>query len=620
MRKALLTIINLFVALTMVGVMGRIAFFLVHYSLIKTGGETSFMPMVWHGLRLDMAVASYFSFVPVVLMIVKTWVESKVLRMVERCYYAVIALALALALTANIALYGYWGFPLDSTPLFYLITSPADAAASATPLMMIGAIVAVALIAIGIYLLLQRYARVGEKMPIKKALLTTGMLLLCGGLLVIPARGGFTVAVNNVGSVYFSDNIRLNHATVNPVFSFLESVSHDEDFASKYRFLDDKEADKLFGKLTYTKMRSDSTATLLPLSQEFLDAVDGEKGGVKVVMVILESFSKYIMTEGGHVKGVTPVMDALTDEGIYFTNFHANSFRTDRGLMAILSGFPAQPTMSLMKYPRKTNEIYAISRSLKNAGYATQYVYGGDANFTNMRSYLMATGFDDVISEEDYDNSLRTSKWGVNDSVLFARALQEMNADKKDARSFRVIQTSSSHEPFEVPHHALENVRLNAFHYTDQCLGQFLDALRQRDDWQRTLVVVVPDHLGCYPEDIDNFKMYRYQIPLIFTGGAVSQPKRIGTIGSQQDIAATLLAILGIDHSEFTYSKDMLDTHSPHFAFFAVPDAMGMVTEENTMIFDNTSGKTVLDIGKKGANLRSMQAYLQTIYDDIAKR
>ena len=159
-----------------------------------------------------------------------------------------------------------------------------------------------------------------------------------------------------------------------------------------YRFMDDAEASRLFDEMKHTAMRPDSIGAYRI----------NNVSGTRVVVVILESFSSYIMTEEGHVKGVTPTLDRLSKEGVYFNHFYANSFRTDRGLVSILSGYPAQPNMSLMKYPRKTNNLYSIARSLRNNGFHTQYVYGGDANFTNMRSYLMATGFQNIISEDDF--------------------------------------------------------------------------------------------------------------------------------------------------------------------------------------------------------------------------
>jgi phosphoglycerol transferase MdoB-like AlkP superfamily enzyme len=108
---------------------------------------------------------------------------------------------------------------------------------------------------------------------------------------------------------------------------------------------------------------------------------------------------------------------------------------------------------------------------------------------------------------------------------------------------------------------------------------------------------------------------------MIWIGGAVAKAQKVSTLGSQQDIAATLLGQMGIEHKDMVFSKDMLDKNSPHFAFFTVPDAFGMITAENRIIFDNKSRQLMLDEGRhKGKNLKAGQAYLQKIYDDIALR
>lgn len=139
--------------------------------------------------------------------------------------------------------------------------------------------------------------------------------------------------------------------------------------------------------------------------------------------------------------------------------------------------------------------------------------------------------------------------------------------------------------------------------------------------WKNTVIVFVPDHLGAYPEHIDNLSVERYRIPLLMVGGAIREPRRIDVYGSQHDIAATLLAQLALPHEEFVFSKDMLNPASPHFAFFTVPDAFGMVTADNQVIFNCQAGAVVVDEGTaKGKNLPLGKAYLQKLYDDIAKR
>lgn len=611
--------IKMFLLFTTAGAAGRVLFYVIYRSHIATGGETSFWGSLYHGLRLDTAVAGYFSVIPLMLVIVSTWMigrkKNTILQWTWKVYIAVISVLLTIALVANIMLYKYWGFPLDTTALTYFISSPKDALASAEIWQLAVGLGSLLLIGAALY----RFFTMARFLPRKsirasrsaKSLTTLG-ILVWGAVLFLFIRGGVSESTNNVGSVYFSENVILNHSAVNPVFSFMESAAHENDFASQYRFMSNEEATRLFAPMTYTKMRKD-----------YREAYSiANKPGTHIVFVVLESFSKYIMGETGHVKGITPNLDKLTGEGLYFTNFYANSFRTDRGLVAILSGYPAQPTMSLMKYPRLTNNLYSIARSLGADGFNTHYIYGGDANFTNMRSYLLATGFETLIGSGEFKKEELTSKWGANDSIVFRRALSVMSETRTaENKTFTVVQTLSSHEPFDVPYHNHDNKQLNAFQYTDRELGLFVDAMKKRDDWKNTLLVIVPDHLGCYPVDIDNYTSERYQIPLIMTGGLVKERQHIATYGSQQDIAATLLAMLGIRHDEFTFSKDMFDSAAPHFAFYTYPDAVGMTDTENSTMIDNKSGRVLFDIGKKrGANRDKARAYLQKLYDDIASR
>ena len=445
-----------------------------------------------------------------------------------------------------------------------------------------------------------------------RKIITSVVVFLLMGLLIIPIRGGFGTGTNHVGNVYFSNNIRLNHAAVNPAFCFLESVNHYEDFSTQYRFMEDAEAEKLFKQMTYTELRPDTCSNGISLT---------EKKNVNVVLVVLEGFSKYIMTDGGRVKGVTPCLDRLTKEGIYFSNFYANSIRTDRGIVSILSGFPAQPSMSIIDLPSKTNNLYSIAKTLGKKGYTTNFYYGGDVAFSNMRSYLMATGYQNVISEDDFDRSLRTSKWGVHDRYAFERVLNDMKEEKRGP-FFTTLLTLSSHEPFDVPYKSqFKDPALNSFAYADHYLGWFIDELKKTKLWDNTLVIMVPDHLGAYPEVHDNYELWRYEIPLVMVGGVVPEHREVTSIGSQIDIPATLFGLLGIDHSDFTYSKDMLDHKAPHFAFFTFPDAMGMINDENFIIYDNTSNKVVRDEGKvKGKNVEPAKAYLQSFLVDIDKR
>jgi phosphoglycerol transferase MdoB-like AlkP superfamily enzyme len=605
-KSRLLAFIKIYVIWILVFMIQKPIFMLIHIKMMGGIGFADWFRVMWHGLTLDTAMAGYLTIIPALLLITSVWVEGRWLNKALKYYFIITSLLVSIAFIVNIALYGFWGFPLDATPMFYLLSSPKEAFASVGAWFIILGIIALAVCCVAITWLFVWLIKIDTRRVVNNIVATIALLVLTG-LLIIPIRGGVTVSSTNSGKAYFSTNQRLNHAAVNPMFSFMESYMHQEDIGDQYRFMKESEANQLFKQMICTE--SVSTEPILNTTRP------------NVIIIIMESFSSKLMASLGGEKNVAVNLDRIGNEGVIFTHFFANSFRTDRGLVSILSGYPAQPSMSIMKYPHKTSHLPAIARSLVKAGYMTKYYYGGDADFTNMRSYLVSSGFTDIISDEDFPVSERLSKWGVHDHLVFKKLIDDIAAYRGNKHTLRVLQTSSSHEPFDVPYHRLSNKRLNAFAYTDACIGNFINKLRALPAWKNTLVVLVPDHLGAYPEDISNFVLDRYRIPLILSGGAVAAHRRISVIGSQQDIAATLLGQMRLPHSEFLFSKDMMSKNAPHFAFFTVPDAFGLATKDNALIYDNQSGKVMLDLGDaKGKNLKPGKAYLQKLYDDISHR
>lgn len=594
---------------------------------------TELPAVIWHGLPLDLSMAGYLSVIPGFLSIAVVWLKRDLVKPIMNIYFIIASLFITCSFLLNASLYPYWKYPLDSTPLFYFFTSPADAIASVSIWQVILSIVILIVLTIGVWFTLrmrgekrQQYSRYsygyggfgsGKRNRFddfdRHRGRTSIILLLLTGLLFLPIRGGITVSTMNTGQAYYSQNAYLNHSAVNPLFSLLESITHQEDFASQYRFLKDKEADKIFATMTST-----SDENTYPL----LNDATFKKGTPDILIVIMESFASDIMPSMGSYKDVAVCLDSIAQQSILFTRFYANSFRTDRGMVSILSGYPAQPTTSIMRYPRKTSQLPSIARNLaKYKNYKTTYYYGGDADFCNMRSYLVSQGYQHIISDANFPIEDKLSKWGVPDHILAARMMKDIKAQQNEKRPMlRILQTSSSHEPFEVPYHRLKDKRLNAFAYTDSVMGAIVREYRKLPRWKNTLIVFVPDHVGGYKENLNDHDRSRYQIPLILAGGAISRPMKVGIIGSQHDIAATLLGQLGVEHREFTFSKNMMSDATPKFAFFAVNDAFGIVSEENSLIYDNRAKRIVYDKGEKGFNLKRGQAYLQKLYDDLAKK
>lgn len=594
---------------------------------------TELPAVIWHGLPLDLSMAGYLSVIPGFLSIAVVWLKRDLVKPIMNIYFIIASLFITCSFLLNASLYPYWKYPLDSTPLFYFFTSPADAIASVSIWQVILSIVILIVLTIGVWFTLrmrgekrQQYSRYGygygglgsgkrnrfDDFDRHRGR-TSIILLLLTGLLFLPIRGGITVSTMNTGQAYYSQNAYLNHSAVNPLFSLLESITHQEDFASQYRFMKDKEADKIFATMTST-----SDENTYPL----LNEATFKKGTPDILIVIMESFASDIMPSMGSYKDVAVCLDSIAQQSILFTRFYANSFRTDRGMVSILSGYPAQPTTSIMRYPRKTSQLPSIARNLaKYKNYKTTYYYGGDADFCNMRSYLVSQGYQHIISDANFPIEDKLSKWGVPDHILAAKMMEDIKAQQNEKRPMlRILQTSSSHEPFEVPYHRLKDKRLNAFAYTDSVMGAIVREYRKLPKWKNTLIVFVPDHVGGYKEQLNDHDRSRYQIPLILAGGAISRPMKVGIIGSQHDIAATLLGQLGVEHREFTFSKNMMSDATPKFAFFAVNDAFGIVSEENSLIYDNRAKRIVYDKGEKGFNLKRGQAYLQKLYDDLAKK
>lgn len=588
----------------------RSLFFAYYHDLFDGAGISGILAAMWHGLPLDLSLAGYLTAVPGLLLTASIWTSSKILKAAGKSYFLLVSIIMAAVFVVDLCLYGFWGFRLDATPVFYFFTSPADTLASVSTLYAIIGVSCMLVYAALLFLAFRRMlsGKLREVRPLRKRWTSSAAMLLLTASLFIPIRGSLTTSTMNLSVAYFSQNQRLNHAAINPMFSFMYSALHQTDFDKQFRYMDVKTADKLFAGLADKPVAApDSVPQLFTVKRP------------NVIIIILESFSNHLLPSLGG-EDIAPNLDKIAGEGILFTNFFSNSFRTDRGLVSIISGYPAQPNTSIMKFAEKVEHLPSVPRSLKQAGYDPAYYYGGDANFTNMNAYLVSAGFDRIISDKDFPLSERTGKWGAHDHLVFDKLLADLRTEKSDAPLLRILQTSSSHEPFEVPFCKYGDKAKNAFAYTDDCVGKFIGALKAMPMWKNTVVILVPDHQGGYPARVEN-PVERHRIPLVITGGAVNGAGRIDTYASQIDLAATLLHQLGLPHGEFTFSKNVLNPASPHFAYFTEPSLFGMVIPENSLVFNCDANTVIANEGtQKGANLEPGKAFLQKLYDDLSKR
>ena len=607
MKKRLIYLIKIYLITIIIFVMAKVVFMVANYE-----GHPFGMGDIWdvvrHGLGLDLSTGIYIVFIPFLVTMVSVWWRPKGLEIFLKIYYGVIAAAMMLAFTADTSLYPFWGFKLDASCLQYLGT-PTEAMASVSGWYMA---VRIVVVIAGAYLLYRIYGGVrsqesGDRRgqysmagKVKSSL----AYFICIPLLVIGVRGGLDESTTNIGQVYFSENQFLNHSAVNPVFSFFASMEKTASNHITYHFMDDKQCEQLIA--TWFDTRSIGCDTLLTTQRP------------NIIIILLEGCGGEFTEIGGRTD-ITPNLNRLAHEGIYFTNCYGDTWRTDRGTVCTWSGFPSFPTMSVMKMPSKTRRLPNIAKTLRQErGYQTSYLYGGDINFTNMRSYLMSGGFQTLVWKKDYSREEQNSaQWGVRDDIT-CKTLLEMT--QKTQEPFLIgYSTLSSHEPWDVPTRKFEDEKLNAFHYLDACIGDFVEALKKTEVWERTLVVMLPDH-GIPYNGLDETTPLKNHIPMIWVGGAVKAPIKIDKVCNQTDLAATLLGQLGLEHDDFRFSRDVLsETYREPFAINTYDDGYSVYDSTGFVNYDFIGEKIVKSEGGQVLQLmEKAKAVLQAASEELS--
>lgn len=608
MKKRIAYISLYFFTVLLIFILQKPLFMLYNGSIEKGFGFADYMQVMIHGASLDAATAGYLTAFPFLLVLISIWFRKFPLKKILYGYYILAAALISIIFVVDMALYTFWGFKLDASVFLY-IDSPKEALASVSVGFILLRVLAILLlIALNCWVLLKITPSV-LTVTRKRIAGTAGMLLL-GGVLFVIIRGGVTESTSNIGQVYFSNEPFLNHSAVNPDFSLLSSMGKSQDFASEFNFFDEEKRAALFDGL-YPTTDGDSIIQVLNTKRP------------NILIILMEGFGGAFVEPLGGLPDVTPHFNRLSKEGVFFTNCYANSFRTDRGTVCTFSGYLGLPTASVMKIPAKSRTLPAIAEGLSKAGYKTDFLYGGDINFTNMKSYLLSTGYQRLTANTDFSLAEQTSNaWGVNDDITFEYLYNQLRNRKEEGPWHTAFLTLSSHEPFEVPYHRLEDKIPNAFAYTDECLGKFIDRLKQTPAWKDLLVICLPDHGFYYPREGSNAMPRFYHIPLLWLGGAVKQPMQVDKIMNQTDLAATLLGQLGLEHTAFTFSRNVLGSDYKYpFAFYSFNNGFSFRDSTGVTVFDNNSGSILFNEPEADeSRLDKGKAILQTVYDDLGNR
>ena len=597
MRQRLIYLMKVFMLTVVIFIAAKLVFMLVNYEG-HAFGVSDVVAVIAHGLSLDLSTSLYFLILPFLITLVSLWWDERLLHTILRIYYGVIATMLMLAFVADTSLYPFWGFKLDASCLQYL-EAPAEVRASVSGFYMA---IRLILLFLGSYALYRLYKAIPfwAKNPSRREAATATNILFIP-LIVIGIRGGLDESTTNIGQVYFSQNQFLNHSAVNPVFSFMSSFEKTASNIVDYDFFSQNECDTLMRDLYPTT--SVHTDTLLTTSRP------------DIVIVLMES-------AGDIFEKAMPRLRRLKKEGIDFTACYGNTWRTDRGTVCTYSGYPSFPTSSVMKMPQKTNHLPGIAATLREAGYQTYYLYGGDINFTNMRSFLVTTGWERLQWKADYTNEEQNSaKWGVRDDITFNTLYEQIAAIDTAANHQRHLfgfSTLSSHEPWDVPLKKLDQPIPNAFYYLDTCIGHFIDRLKQLPQWDNLLIIFLPDHsidYGPYTEALQ----VRNKIPMVWAGGAVKAPRKITQLCNQTDLAATLLAQLRLPHDQFRWSRDVLSASYRYpFAVHNYNNGFSLADSTGFIAYDLESQRLVTNESSQPERLERMgKAILQATTADL---
>ena len=557
--------------------------------------------VIYHGISLDLSTALYFLILPFFITIISIYWQKKPLFVFLRVYHLIIAIAFALAFVADTSLYAFWHFKLDASCLQYLET-PTEAMASVSWGYIALRLVVFVMVTCLIYKVYQKTVRTlrtasPPRADYKSALLGLLAFILSIPVFVIGIRGGLGESTTNIGQVYYSQNQFLNHSAVNPVFSFLASFEKTANNIVDYDYYSQEACNSLLeGVYPVTSVDTD---TLLTMQRP------------DIVIILMES-------AGDFLADVMPRLQQLKKEGINFSNCYGNTWRTDRGTVCTYSGYPSFPTSSVMKMPSKTQHLPSIARTLQKAGYQTSYFYGGDINFTNMRSYLVGTGFEQLTWMKDFSKAEQeTSEWGVRDDIMFKAVYQKLTSHHEKPQLIG-FSTLSSHEPWDVPLQKIDEPIKNAFYYLDDCIGHFIDQLRQTPQWDSTLIVLLPDHSIDYGE-LNESKEARNRIPMVWTGGVVKAPRDVRQICNQTDLAATLLAQLGLPHDDFRWSRDVLSkTYQYPLAVHNFNNGFTMIDSTGFMVYDLNSKQIMVNRSSDAQRLEQLgKAVLQATTKDL---
>lgn len=587
----------------------RIFFLISQLSSVKEFDFFQFFKLIYKSLPLDISTTCYFCVFLVLLMTGSAFYTSSVWRKISLYYHGfVIFLVVGLSL-ANMNVYREWGTLLNARAISY-ITQPKEVFASVSTLQMLVSVLIWITLFMIFFFAFRKYVNIFfPKLPAVKwwpllQLIITPVLIFTG------LRGGTQLIPINESAAYFSSIPVLNHIATNTIWYLGHNIIQSQITGENpYTFYNSETAEKVVGSL----YEDDKDSTLKVF---YVNTV----ATPNVVIIILESWSADVVDD----KNVTPSFNKLKNEGLYFDNVYSSGFRTDQGIVSILSGFPAQPNNSIIRHPEKTEKLPSLIRTFKNKGYNTSFYYGGEIGFANMNSYFLNSGCDKLITKADFKNSSMSNKWGAYDEFVLNKHIDGLRTEHQPF--FSILLTLSTHEPFDIPvknpfgDDTEPNLFRGAAWYTDQCLENYFQQVKKQPWFNNTIFILLADHGHRLPKEHAFEDPLARRMTFLMYGNLLKPEmhgKTIHNIINQNDLAATLLAQLDVPHNEFKWSNNIFNTHRKDFAYISLDFGFSWLSPNGHFVYHFDTKKIDLPSAKENistADTTNGKAYMQCLY------
>ncbi|WP_292359438.1 MULTISPECIES: LTA synthase family protein [unclassified Methylophaga] len=408
--------------------------------------------------------------------------------------------------------------------------------------------------------LLQRWLNNTQRpWPLWKLWLTWPLLII---VLVLMIRSSVGHRPANPSSFALTPDAMVNSLMLNSAWSVyfaIYNMQHESNAAEVYGTMSN-EAIMAEIHESYPWIGIDSKSKFPTLNTR--QATVKRDKPLNLVIILQESMGATFVESLGGEYAVTPELERLKQKGWWFEQLYATGTRSVRGIEAVISGYLPTPARSVVKLSLSQQNFFTIAGLLKQQGYFTEFIYGGESHFDNMASFFIGNGFESVIDQHDYPHAVFTGSWGVSDEDLLNKAHQQIQQKHAQGQPyFSLVFTSSNHSPYEFPDGRIEldnpvkQSNTNAVKYADYALGQFFDKAMQSDYWDNTLFLVIADHdLNVYGDAL--VPIERFQIPGLILGADI-QPRRIPTVASQIDMAPTLLSLMGVNAETPMIGRDL---------------------------------------------------------------